>query len=160
MGNGAALCVSARAHPRLYHRPGRSRATPGSGLSTFCVRRCRWRAGIIPRGALAIISANLRTWPSWRTHSCVPRHSWRRHASLFARRAHQFLYAHIQAVASLLSSRSLVVHHMALVWQPARIPVPPCATTPRLGQALVRAIAQLVRDSIERGVRPNGVEPD
>jgi hypothetical protein len=90
----------------------------------------------------------------------VPRHSWRRHASLFARRAHQFLYAHIQAVASLLSSRSLVVHHMALVWQPARIPVPPCATTPRLGQALVRAIAQLVRDSIERGVRPNGVEPD
>jgi hypothetical protein len=52
------------------------------------------------------------------------RHSWRRHASLFVRRAHQFLYAHTQAVASLLSSRSLVVHHLALVWQPARISVP------------------------------------
>jgi len=42
----------------------------------------------------------------------------------------EFLYAHTQAVVSLLSSRSLVVHHLALVWQPACISVPMPPTTP------------------------------
>jgi len=59
MGNGAALCVSARAHPRLYHFTAFIR---GEAVMEF-LRRCSASSEVFPVPHFALLSSYLIDMP-------------------------------------------------------------------------------------------------